>query len=190
MKADFKVLFEESSARIHAGTDWQGITDMIITRYSDRLQLMAGNNTSRETLLSDIAVLLNLYIDYGNFNVPTAIEKCAAHYLIAVVLETSADGMIHEAFSTVMDKICSTLFYVGQLLLEEETDASSALNESKSALKSLIGYLDWTTWKECGKCGYDEICFVAIWPWGLMEDHEHPSCMKDEVLSGRQGYWD
>lgn len=189
MKADFKVMFEESSARSHVGNDWQGITDMIITRYSDRLQLMAGNNTSRETLLSDIAVLLNLYIDYGNFNVPTAIEKCAVHYLIAAVPDTSADGMIYEAFLTVMDKICNTLFYVGQLLQEEETDASSALDESKSALKSLIDYLDWTTWKECGKCGYDEICFVAIWPWGSMEDHEQPSCLKDEVLSRRQGYW-
>ena len=39
---------------------------MVITRYSDRLQLMAGNDTSRDTILSDIAVLLNLYIDYGS----------------------------------------------------------------------------------------------------------------------------
>jgi hypothetical protein len=39
---------------------------MIITHYSDRLQLMAGNDTSRDTILSDITVLLNLYIDYGS----------------------------------------------------------------------------------------------------------------------------
>jgi hypothetical protein len=189
MKADFKVLFEDSSTRNQVGNDWQGITDMIITRYSDRLQLMAGNNTSQDTILSELAVLLNLYIDYGNFNIPTAIEKCTVHYLIAAVVETSADRMIYEALSTIMNKICSTLFYVGQLLLEDETETGSALMKSKSALHSLIDYLVWTKWKECGKCGYDEICFVAIWPWGSMEDHEHPSCMKDEVLWKRSGYW-
>ncbi len=42
MKADFKAAFQESSRRKDVGNDWQGITDMIITRYSDRLQLMAG----------------------------------------------------------------------------------------------------------------------------------------------------
>jgi hypothetical protein len=191
MKADFMAVFRESSSRSDVGNDWQGVTDMIITRYSDRLQLMAGNNTARDTILSDIAVLLNLYIDYGDPDVPTAIEQCSAHYLNAAVPESTADRMIQEALLTVMTKICSTLFYVRHLILvgEDETDRS-ALEESKLALKSLITYLDWTTWKECGKCGYDEICFVAIWPWGSMEDHEHPSCMKDEVLSRRQGYWD
>jgi hypothetical protein len=151
---------------------------------------MAGNDTSRDTILSDIAVLLNLYIDYGDLDVPTAIEQCLAHYLIAAVPESTADRMIHEALLTVMNKICSTLFYVRHLILveEDETDRS-ALEESKLALKRLIAYLDWTTSKERRKCGYDEICFVAIWPWGSMEDHEHPSCMKDEEWR-RQGYWD
>ncbi len=67
---------------------------------------------------------------------------------------------------------------------------NSALENSKSALKTLVDYLNWATWKECGKCAYDEICFVAIWPWGSIEDHEHPSCMKSDVLAKRQGYWD
>ena len=29
----------------------------------------------------------------------------------------------------------------------------------------------------------------AIWPWGSIEDHEHPSCMKKDVLLTRGGYW-
>jgi len=78
-KADFMALFGESSSRSDVGNDWQGVTDMIITRFSDRLQLMSGNNTLRDTILLDIAVLINLYIDYGDLNVPTAIEKCSAH---------------------------------------------------------------------------------------------------------------
>lgn len=189
MKTDFKAAFQESSRRKDVGNDWQGITDMIITRYSDRLQLMAGNNTSQEVILSELAVLLNLYLDYGNFDIPTAAEKCSVHYLIAAVPETIGDSMIYEALSTVMNEICRTLFRVRQLLLEEDTTNSSALDKSKSALKALVDYLNWTTWKECGKCAYDEICFVAIWPWGSMEDHEHPSCMKKDVLLTRGGYW-
>jgi hypothetical protein len=161
---------------------------MIITRYSDRLQLMAGNNTSQEVILSELAVLLNLYLNYGDFDIPTEAEKCSVHYLIAVVLETIGDSMIYEALYTVMNEICRTLFRVRQLLLEEDTTNSSALDKSKSALKTLIDYLNWTTWKECGKCAYDEICFVAIWPWGSTEDHEHPSCMKNDVLLTRGGY--
>lgn len=189
MKVDFKAAFQESSRRKDFGNDWQGITDMIITRYSDRLQLMAGNKTSREVILSESAVLLNLYIDYGNFDIPTAVEKCSVHYLIAAEPKTIADRMIYEALHTVMNKICRTLFRVRQLLLEENLTDTSALENSKSALKTLVYYLNWTTWKECGKCAYDEICFVAIWPWGSIEDHEHPSCMKSDVLAKRQGYW-
>ncbi|KAE9371710.1 hypothetical protein N431DRAFT_426337 [Stipitochalara longipes BDJ] len=189
MKADFLNLFAESSSRRDVGNDWQGITDMIALRYSDRLQFMAGNNTSKDGILFEIAVLLNIYVDYGNFDVPVAIEKCTAHYLVAAVPETTSDQMIHEALYTVMDKICSTLFSVGQVLREDEEDSAEVLEQSKLALKTLIDYLNWTTWKECGKCGYDEICFVAIWPWGSKEDHDHPSCLKGNILSQRFGYW-
>jgi hypothetical protein len=192
MKTDLKHSFQESSARKDVGNDWQGIVDMIVSRYSDRLRLLAANNTSKETILTEIAVLLNLYVDYGNFDVRMATKKCSTHYLIAAVLQTTADRMIYEALVTVTSKICTTLFYVGQLLLEnEDTTDSSALDESKSALKALVDYLNWTTWKECGRCAHDEVCFVAIWPWGSAEDHKKPSCVKDKVFSARPGgYWD
>jgi hypothetical protein len=49
---------------------------MVIPRYSDRLQLMAGNDTSRDTVLSDIAVLLYLYVDYGSL--PMTYQKFKA----------------------------------------------------------------------------------------------------------------
>jgi hypothetical protein len=192
MKANLKTAFQESSAKEDVGNDWQGVVDMIVLRYSDRLRLMAANDTSREAILSNIAVLLNLYVDYGDFDVATAMEKCSTHYLTAAIPETTSDGMIYEALLAVTKKICSTLFHVGELLLkdgEEETADSSALDESKSELKKLIDYLDWTTWLECGKCAVDEICFVAIWPWGSEDDHKHPSCMKDDELGTRHGYW-
>jgi len=190
MQADVKLSVDESKAREEVGNDWQGIVDMIVTRYSDRLQLMAKNDASGETILLGVAVLLNMYIDYGNFDVSTAIDECSTHYLNAAVLQTTADYMIHEALLAVTTKICRTLFDVRELLLSEgEIIDSSALDKSKSALKTLIEYLGWTTWRECEKCAYDEVCFVAIWPWGSLQDHEYPSCMKEDQLSTRHGYW-
>jgi hypothetical protein len=190
VRADLKIAFQGSTASADVGNDWQGVVDLIVSRYSDRLQFMAANTTSREIILREIAVLLNLYVDYGNFDVPTAIEKCLTHYLITAVPQTTSDHMIQEALLTITSKICTTLFWIGQLLLQDEDTAdNSALDESKSALKSLIDYLNWTTWRECGKCAHDEICFVAIWPWGSVEDHKHPSCMKNDVFSTRWGYW-
>jgi hypothetical protein len=190
IQADLKIAFDESRVRGGIGNNWQGAVDMIITRYSDRLQLMTEKHASGETILLHIAVLLNLYIDYGNFDVSTAIDKCSTHYLTIGVQQTTADYMIYEALLAVMTKICSTLFYVRDLLVEEgEITDSMALDESKSALNILIKYLGWTTWRECGKCAYDEVCFVAIWPWGSTEDHEDPRCMKEDLLSNRHGYW-
>lgn len=54
---------------------------------------------------------------------------------------------------------------------------------------SITDFLNWTSWKDCGKCAYDEAYFVAIWPWGAVEDHETPGCIKNEMLSNRKGYW-
>ena len=191
MKRDVKMAFEESRARGDGGNDWQGVVDMIVTRYSDRLQLMAGNDSSRKAILTEIGVLLNLFVDYERFDIPTAIEKCSMHYLGAAVPQTASDRLIHEAILSVTNKICSKLFHVRELLIgDEETADHSALEESKSALKTLLDYLRWSTWSECGKCAYDEVCFVAIWPWGAVEDHEHPRCMKDDLLSSRHGYWE
>ncbi|KAE8441498.1 hypothetical protein EG329_004886 [Mollisiaceae sp. DMI_Dod_QoI] len=190
MKSDVKKAFEESVAREDVGNDWQGVVDMIVTRYSDRLQVMAGNNSSRENILIGIGILLNVFLDYGNVDVPTAVEKCSTHYLGTTVPETASDHFIQEAVLGVTNKICSTLFYVRELLLEgEETADSSLLDESRVALQELVEYLNWTTWRECGKCAYDEVCLAAIWPWGTVEDHKHPTCLKGDVVRNRFGYW-
>jgi hypothetical protein len=190
IQADVRIAINDSRSRGDFGIDWQGIVDMIVTRYSDRIQLMADSETSGETMLTHVAVLLNSYIDYRYFDVSKARNKCSTHYLGAAVPQTTADYMIYEAIWTAMTQICSTLFIVRELLLNEVAIAGGlALGESKLALKMLMKYLGWTTWRECGKCDYDEVCFVAIWPWGASQDHEHPSCMKEDLLITRHGYW-
>jgi len=62
--------------------------------------------------------------------------------------------------------------------------------EAKSKVRELMKWLDWSRWKECGRCDWDEVCFVAIWPWGTQEDHDHPSCRKVNKWWPSVDYWD
>ncbi len=169
--------------------DWQGLVDMVVTRYSDRLQFLVSNNLTERALLSEINFLLNAFIDYADPRVPAAIETCASVYLTPVTPQTESDFLIYEAIITVTRKICSTLFEVRKILLDGEIETYNKVGPNP-AIQELIEYLDWSTWLECGKCGYDEVCFVAIWPWGSVEDHTAPGCRKSDDMAGRNGYWD
>lgn len=191
VKDDVVSLFSPSRIEEHSTIDWQGITDMIVTRYSDRLQFLASGNLTNRTMLSEINFLLNVFVDYTEPNIPDSIQKCTNIYLTAVP-STVSDHLIYEALSTVSRKICSTLFEVRTILFEENSPSTtkSATEQGNEAIQGLIEYLDWPAWLECGKCAYDEVCLVAIWPWGAPEDHENPRCQKVDDLRSRYGYWD
>jgi len=60
--------------------------------------------------------------------------------------------------------------------------------EAKLSIRKLTDFLDCTSWKDCGKFAYDEVSFVAIWPWGAVEDHEAPGYIKNKMLSNRKDY--
>ncbi|KAG4435314.1 hypothetical protein IFR05_009203 [Cadophora sp. M221] len=187
LKADVLDIFSSDS---QADTvDWQGVVDMIVTRYSDRLQYLASSNLTDRAALSEINFLLSAFIDYTDLSIPNAIETCSRIYLPTMISPTRSDGLIYEAVLTVTRKICSALFEVRDVLLEGENEVNSTVTIPNLAIQELIGYLDWSTWLECGKCAYDEVCYVAIWPWGSVEDHEQPGCVKSDDLSGRRGYW-
>lgn len=192
IKSDLKAVFSQPTAERKERIDWQGVVDMVVTRYSDRLQFMASNTTTQKSILSEINFLLNVYTNYSSPtpNIPEAIEKCTNHYLNPVTPQTDSDHLIHAAVSTVSHKICKTLFDVREELLAGEAAEWNTYEHAKSSIGKLIGYLGWSTWLECGKCAYDEVCFVAIWPWGNVEDHKHPGCVKNDDVWDRRGYWD
>lgn len=190
LKDDVVSLFSPTRAEEQSTIDWQGITDMVVTRYSDRLQFLGSENLTDNIMLSEINFLLNAFIDYAEPSIPDSIQKCTDIYLTAVP-STISDHLIYEALSTVSRKICSTLFEVRTILFEgNSSSSSSAVEQGNKVIQELIEYLDWPTWLECGKCPYDQVCFVAIWPWGAPEDHEHPGCIKVDDLRSRHGYWD
>ena len=168
--------------------DWQGVVDLIVTRYSDRLQFMALPTASHSSFLEELNFLLNIYINYSNPSIPTSISRCTTHYLDGLPLSTDADHLLYAAVSNVTSTLCNKLFSLRSSLLESNTTVT--LEAAKDEINDLTSYLGWTTWLECGKCAYDEVCFVAIWPFGGVKEHEKPSCVPRDEVGSKRGYWE
>jgi hypothetical protein len=168
--------------------DWQGVVDLIVTRYSDRLQFLALPSTPHSSFLGELNFLLNLYISYSNPSVPASISSCTTHYLARLQLSTHTDKLLYAAVSNITSTICNTLFSLRSSLLDSNTTAT--LDAAKEQINDLTSYLDWTTWLECGKCAYDEVCFVAFWPFGSVKEHEQPSCVPRDEVANKWGYWE
>ncbi|KAH8601197.1 hypothetical protein B0O99DRAFT_251013 [Bisporella sp. PMI_857] len=176
--------------------DWQGrVVDMITARFSDRLQLLA-TRPPQKLFLGTTNTLLNLYVNY-NATIPPieeSIETCAMHFLLPVMphLKTAQDRLIYAAIKTVTTRICSTLFSARSLLIESfhsRTSPSTSVSSAHKLITELIYYLNWPDWKLCPKCAIDEVCFIAMFPWGEEEDHYHPRCTTMEQLEGQRGGW-
>lgn len=190
IKADVEQMLLKTQDPIKT-IDWQGIVDMIVSRYSDRMQFMAEEMTTFEALRSEINFLLTHFIDYSPStpDVGKAIAKCTEHYISSAIPVTKADHLIHAGIHTTSHKICSTLFAVRDQVLAADSEDKEVVEIVKTEIKELMNWLGWSTWLECGKCAIDEVCVVAIWPSGTLEDHLHPACRKQEDMGNRGGYW-
>lgn len=165
MRHDLKHAFLQTQNRKQKQEkpDWQGMVDMIIARYAERLQFIASDPGFEETM-SLINVLINTFINYEDFSKAESIDKCTKNYFTpAEAFEWNGqDHLLATAILDVSSRICETLFDVREDLLKEEDEGNkTALVVNK--IKDLIAYLDWATWKECGKCAYNEVC-VRIFP--------------------------
>lgn len=208
IKSDLQSMLEERYSsplsQFNRGIDWQGVVDMIVTRYSTRLLFMTQDSTTKFRLLAELNTLLNPFIDYGakEINLISSIDRCQNLYLAHIRPHTRVDRLLFAAISTVTGKICTTLFNTRKLLLEEKMDfvdkqtsagrhkACNYFQTAKKDMKDLIQWLDWSIWNECKKCEYNEVCFIAMWPIGTRDDHYSPSCTNDTDLWSRIGYWD
>ncbi|MCJ1307350.1 hypothetical protein MMC25_000996 [Agyrium rufum] len=159
--------------------DWQAVTDMIVTRYSDALQELAFSSFYNSKKLVDFEIdqLMRPFIDFNRRNTSIESQRCASHFM-SFAYDSSVAS---TAVFTVSERICLTLFAAAKLY---------SLDNVRQSFKELIEYLEWTSWKECRGCQYDEICVTAIWPYGDREDHTHPSCKnKTSLGEGRGDYW-
>ncbi|KAF3925409.1 hypothetical protein ABW21_db0209697 [Orbilia brochopaga] len=163
-------------------TDWQSVADMIIQRYANEIKYLVSDAlTTSEHFFIELQLLLRGFIDSDARNVSTEINRCTTQFMPAEVKSPKSPSVAGRAVRSVAKTVCSTLF--------EVFDAKLSLSESKEKLHSLMKYLDWTVWKKCSECPVDKVCFIPIWPFGSLEDREHPKCRNVKEIQGRRGYW-
>ncbi|KAI9742359.1 MAG: hypothetical protein M1818_003892 [Claussenomyces sp. TS43310] len=196
MKDDLhKILRTRQGSQV--SINWQGVVDLIISRYADRLQFMA-TGPPHEIFVAELNHLLDTFIDYKSPSRDASIHRCSSHWLEPAAktkaMFTDQDVLISAAVETVSRTLCQTLFDIRQTLMDGRGDAVvhpdlAVATIAAPAIRRLIDWLDWTVWKTCGVCAYDQICFVAIWPFGAPDDHVHPKCISATQIMERRGYW-
>ncbi|TDZ24849.1 Uncharacterized protein Cob_v002500 [Colletotrichum orbiculare MAFF 240422] len=160
--------------------------------------------------------------------VEDARERCARHHLTPATVWrgqwTEEDGLIYAAVESVVERVCGRLYDVRGLLVDaapalsrvfgeggirsavedgrEDAKLAEAVQRGREAIEALREELGWSAWKKCRPgCDVGEVCFVAMWPFGLKEDHYNPSCQNRTSLMGRggrggggdeeeEGYWE
>ncbi|KAI1460549.1 hypothetical protein F4805DRAFT_416301 [Annulohypoxylon moriforme] len=181
-----------SISHMQTPIDWQGVSDMIVTRYDKRLPLIAETG-SIDLLKAEINGLLNIYIDYAEADngLAGAQQRCTEFFLQPVQPRTSEDKLIYAAFENTTATICAALFKVRELIIENtDADESEAIHATRQIISSLMKSLSWSNWKDCGVCKADEVCFIAMWPMGDTEDHYNPRCLNYTAMAhGRNSYW-
>lgn len=180
--------------------NWQGVVDKIVTRFSKRLWEMANSELNANELLAVLGTLINPFIDYLDNSQAAdqlAFDRCAQHYLNQRILRpktwTPEDRAIDAAIRTVSKTICMSLFSAREVLRSNTTaaelEAPPAVDEARAIVQGLISDLRWSTWKECGNCGPDEICSIPMFPRGSTEDYFHPQCKNATGMLSSFGYW-
>jgi hypothetical protein len=183
-----------------SSVDWQRVVDDIVSRYSHRLWILAEANMSVAQIRSEIATLTLPFLNFpddapvGEFSKP--LQRCADHYLSSATRSkeqwTPEDHAIHAATKTVSHMVCQGLFELRRVIhsLTDRSDSNedTAIQRTKSIAQELRTQLNWTTWKECGRCSDPTaLCFVAMFPIGGDEDHFSPRCKHKEEMS--MGYF-
>lgn len=200
--------------------EWQSIVDMIVSRYGDRLALMNSPSIHADNLVQEIYNVVNTYLKYpktpedingqqDSSKENEAFQMCIRHYVQPVEIFqdsfTQEDKLIHTAITAVTTRICETLFESRRLIQEakldllqhsgrfEELEAKlqEAVWESQKLIIDLADDLQWTDWRKCRGCTVDEICFVAMWPYGRPVDHHRPGCVNETVFENplENNYW-
>ncbi|KID79305.1 uncharacterized protein G6M90_00g021040 [Metarhizium brunneum] len=188
----FNATVEKRRDETPPSIDWQDVSDIIVSRYADRLEYMVQHVPSVDVLALEVAFLLDVYIDYPDEDEPSlenAAQHCRDFYLQAISPASESDHLIHAAFRQVTTEICTALFAVRELLESEQLTGEQTLAAARKRLQSLVDYLDWARFKRCSGCGVDEVCVIPMWPFGNEEDYYHPRCRNSSDTRGGKSYW-
>ncbi|KAK1977826.1 hypothetical protein LZ30DRAFT_243271 [Colletotrichum cereale] len=133
-----------------AKVDWQGVVDLMVSRYGDRIEALAdeGEDGGDEAFLGQVIVVTNSFVDYPRDASDSAAgataaddgylgearARCAANHLAPATAWrdewTPEDGMLHVAVSAVAERICGDLFDVRGLVLEAAPALARAFSQA------------------------------------------------------------
>lgn len=146
---------EVAVARDSPGIDWQAVVDAVVSRYADRLALLAQLSPARagvdaELFTAEVFVATNTYVDQPTTpddvsllsmeaaGEAAARKRCQSHYLQQVEtfkpLFTPEDHLIYAAITQVTARICGTLFEARSRI----QDAGHAKFDDKAKKKSMM----------------------------------------------------
>lgn len=174
------------------GVTWRSVTDMVVRRYSAPLHFLHTNEKLRHdsvALTEYLWPILLPYIDRRQRNTTSELERCVAHLVPELRSEAT---LAHRTVYAVTHRICDTLFTalsIASTTASHSVGSSARARPAIDAVHELVEYLQWTSWKECGTCADEEICYIPIWPMGTIEDHASPRCRNKETAGNRFGYW-
>ncbi|KAF1843994.1 uncharacterized protein K460DRAFT_379025 [Cucurbitaria berberidis CBS 394.84] len=176
--------------------NWQAVADEVVQRYSQTLQYLHTNQHFRkdkDALEVYLKTLLQPFIDGTGRNATLETRRCVAQTIPSLASSAqSATSLAYRTLYTITHHICDTLLTSLSIVSSPSPPSSF---ESVSAARSLelvdelVDYLNWTSWKECGTCKYEEVCFIPIWMGGTHEDHANPRCLNEESSRRKYGYW-
>ncbi|KAK4177377.1 hypothetical protein QBC36DRAFT_131607 [Triangularia setosa] len=194
-----EVVYERLDGK-QSSINWQEVADLIVGRYADRIWFMAERAQFTLEILGELNHLTNTHVDYGaeKDGYRAALSRCERHYLSSVTPRTPEDRLILAAMEEVTHAICERLYAV-RLYIEHElgykynytapaAHEDKVLHASKRSIKHLMENLKWTRWKECTTCGFHEVCFVPMWPFGDKDSYEQPNCR--DLSSITNGWWE
>lgn len=191
LRADVDTLVQRSDSifnTVDEWSEWQSIVDLLVTRYASRLRYLTSSRyaDSPASLHGEINRMLSPFVDYDNRSLVKEIERCTVHFLPDMT--TSSTSLIAKVISSISHTICERMFAALEAS-DPHAYGRQGRRDAYEELNELITYLDWTVWKECPQCAVDELCVVPVWPFGALEDHEHPSCHNATVGFSQRGYW-
>lgn len=183
------------SSRMEEGRNWQAVADMVVQRYSGAIHYLHTDESvrrSKEAFAAYLTALLRPFVSPTARNTTLEIKRCTAQFVPPSRHHPKQVlSLAHSTVHTVATHICNTLVEAldaSTLKLSYSLAAtSSPAYHALDLIDGLADYLQWTTWKECGSCADEEVCFVPIWPMGSLENHRNPQCVKEDGVG--MGYW-
>jgi hypothetical protein len=148
--------------------DWQAIADNVVKQYATALHYMhtdASIRSSKKHLASYLGMLLKPFVLPSQRDTILETERCIAQF-VPPLPPHSTFSTARTAIHSVTSHICSTLITAFDDLTLTPSLSLAALSSppyrALDLIDTLVRYLQWTAWKECGTYSEEEVCSIPV----------------------------